>query len=174
MKPVEVAHDLLERRRHGVSRCACGVLIDQAADLVNEILDAAAVSDSHHLIAPQEMLILRLLASWLHQVALAFGLPRASPTGLWNALLSGQRAGFRVPVTCGDPHNERELIELTQLSEVRVQFGELVQRAITAAAPAGRGTRPPRAMPGHSLSFAKACGSSRACSVEIAGLNRVA
>ena len=42
---ITAADDLLTRRRHGVARCALNVLVDQAADLANEILDAAAELD---------------------------------------------------------------------------------------------------------------------------------
>jgi hypothetical protein len=42
---IAAADDLLTRRRHGVARCALNVLVDQAADLANEILDAAAELD---------------------------------------------------------------------------------------------------------------------------------
>jgi hypothetical protein len=56
-----------------------------------ELVDTAGILLAHHMIEPEEMLVLRLLASWLHQVCVAFALSRASPGGLWAAVLTGQR-----------------------------------------------------------------------------------
>jgi hypothetical protein len=43
------------------------------------------------------MVTVRLLAGWLRQVRVAFGLPAASPGGLWAAILAGQRGGRLIP-----------------------------------------------------------------------------
>ena len=58
-----------------------------------ELVDTAGILLAHHLIETEELLILRLVASWLHQVRVAFGLPAGSPGGLWAAITTGQRGG---------------------------------------------------------------------------------
>jgi hypothetical protein len=56
-----------------------------------ELVDTAGTLLAHHLIEPEELLILRLVASWLQQVRVAFGLPASSPSGLWAAITTGHR-----------------------------------------------------------------------------------
>jgi hypothetical protein len=84
-----------------------------------ELRDVPGILCAHHLIEPDELLILRLLASWLRQVGTAFRLKDNSAGGLWAAILSGHHGSpiWGMPIGSGDLSNigNRAMFRLGQL-----------------------------------------------------------
>jgi hypothetical protein len=92
-----------------------------------ELVDIGGILAAHNLLDDQELAVLRLLSSCAHQVCVAFALSRASPGGLWAALLSGQRAGLKLPITTegGRTGGDSALFRLGQLHQHFGQLGRL-------------------------------------------------
>jgi hypothetical protein len=61
-----------------------------------ELVDVIGVLFANELIVDEELVALRLVADWLTRAAVAFGLPQASPSGLWKTLLAqaGRTGGW--------------------------------------------------------------------------------
>jgi len=97
-----------------------------------ELVDTAGILLAHHLIEPEELLLLRLVASWLHQVHVAFGLPAGSPGGLWAAITTGQRGGgwaaTLLPTSKGG--GDRALFRLAELYAHFAELGQLERLAL--------------------------------------------
>jgi hypothetical protein len=56
----------------------------------------------HELLVDEELVALRMLADWLRQLRVAFGLRQASPGGLWAAITSGPGIGtIAMPASAG-------------------------------------------------------------------------
>jgi hypothetical protein len=71
------------------------------------------------LIEPEEMLAVRLVASWLTQFRRGFGLGQASVSGLWAVLTSGGARGSAAVETGGD----RALFKLIELHQYLGELG---------------------------------------------------
>jgi hypothetical protein len=83
-------------------------MVANGSGVAIELVDTAGILLANHLIEPEEMLVLRLLAVWLRQVQIAFRLKGNSTGGLWGAILSGQRGGSKgwtFPIGANDPSN---------------------------------------------------------------------
>jgi hypothetical protein len=61
-----------------------------------ELIDVIGVLAANELIIEEELVALRLVADWLARAAFAFGLPQASPSGLWKTLIAqaGRTGGW--------------------------------------------------------------------------------
>jgi hypothetical protein len=61
-----------------------------------ELVDVIGILVANELIVDEEVVALRLLSDWLRQAAVAFGLPQASPGGLWATLVAqaGRTGGW--------------------------------------------------------------------------------
>jgi len=64
-----------------------------------ELVDIGGIMFAHLLVTSEELAQLRELAGWLRQVQIAFHLKTGSPSGLWAAILGGQRGsrGWSTP-----------------------------------------------------------------------------
>lgn len=78
-----------------------------------ELVDVAGALRAHGLIDAEELATVRLVAEWLRSVAKALHLSRASPTGLWAAIMSGNRGGGWRPLNPGG--GDAALFRLSQL-----------------------------------------------------------
>jgi hypothetical protein len=128
-----------------------------------ELIDVVGVLAAHGLLEPELTLIARLLAAWLRQVQRAFHLSQASPTALWAALTSGQRAGQWVPLS-NTPGCDRALLRLAELYEHFGQLGQLPQLALVMRVVEGS---PGRRRYTPSRSCRLGCGLSWNCNVGV-------
>lgn len=105
-----------------------------------ELVDIPGILRAHELIEAKELAVLRLLAGWLHQLRVAFGLPAASPGGLWAALLSGQRAGrYSLVSGTGRTGGDRAAFRLNELYRHFAALGALDQLALVLRTAEGLG-----------------------------------
>jgi hypothetical protein len=104
-----------------------------------ELVDTAGILLAHHLIEPEELLILRLVASWLRQLRVAFGLPAGSPGGLWAAITTGQRGGGWAATlsAISKGGGDRALFRLAELYEHFAELGQLERLALVMQIAAG-------------------------------------
>jgi hypothetical protein len=120
--------DALSKRRAKTSRgrapeidCGSPELVRRKLAVANgspvaiELVDTAGILCANHLIEPEELTALRLLADWLTRAAVAFGLPQASPSGLWKTLLA--QAGRTGGCWPGQerPGGDRAIFRLSEL-----------------------------------------------------------
>jgi hypothetical protein len=88
-----------------------------------ELIDVIGILAANEIIVDEELIVLRMLADWLHQLRVALGLRQASRGGLWAAITSGP--GIGTIIMPAPPGGDRALFRLGELFEHFTEIDQL-------------------------------------------------